>query len=292
MCQQILATIPKTFTVERLIIFGAPLFNPTEFQLFPRFTDSKETPEILQVNTTALSASAFLIRVVFDMPPEPSLFLYLSREPYDFTAIKPHPACIPSPETVSSIVLFFPNPVYNYLIIPMRVPFAFAHPRTTAVALITFFKCLNIDERIYLSNYPTTVARMFRSCNPVKISERCRNDWYKYAEEWAHILKGEYREKKARFVERVLEVPGWVLFVSIMPVRDDPGAEELGYGFVRKDGEKLEILSIPEIVGVDGMEDLQSELWENEISRGFVKTRAGKNVPIRLLMENQVRALE
>jgi hypothetical protein len=57
--QQILATIPKTFTVERFIIFGAPLFDPAELELFPGVTDTKETPDILQVNATALSASAF-----------------------------------------------------------------------------------------------------------------------------------------------------------------------------------------------------------------------------------------
>ncbi|KAF8533860.1 hypothetical protein BDD12DRAFT_897560 [Trichophaea hybrida] len=253
----------QNFTVERLIIFGAPLFNPAELQLFSRST--KETPDILQINTTTLSASAFLKIAVNDILPEPPLYLCRS---YDFTTIKPHPACIPSPGTVSSIVLFFPTPVYDSLIIPKHFPFAFAHPRTTAMALLNFFKCLNTDGRILLNSYFTAGA---------------------------HILKEEYRERKARYSETVLETPGWALFVSILPAKDDdPGVEKsLDMAlYVRRERNVLEILSIPEIVGVDGMEDLKSDLWENEISRGFVKTRAGKDIPIRLLTEHQVRMLE
>jgi hypothetical protein len=69
--QQILATIPKTFTVERFIIFGAPLFDPAELELFPGVTDTKETPDILQVNATALSASAFFKKAKSDISPWP-----------------------------------------------------------------------------------------------------------------------------------------------------------------------------------------------------------------------------
>jgi len=123
--QQILATIPKTFTVERLTIFGAPLFDPAELELFPGVTDTKETPDILQVNATALSASAFFKKVKSDISPWPPK--YPPRPSSDFTTIKPHPACIPFPGTVSSIVLFFPVAVNNCLIVPMHIPFAFAH---------------------------------------------------------------------------------------------------------------------------------------------------------------------
>jgi len=94
-------------------------------ELFPRVTDTKETPDILQFSATALSASAFFKKAKSDISPWPPK--YPPRPSSDFTTIKPHPACIPFPGTVSSIVLFFLVAVNNRLIVPMHIPFAFAH---------------------------------------------------------------------------------------------------------------------------------------------------------------------
>lgn len=65
------------------------------------------------------------------------------------------------------------------------------------------------------------------------------SDAYNYGGKRERFNQGGFYKEKARFVGKVLETPGWVLFVSALPVRKSAGVEEsLRYGFVRKEGEK------------------------------------------------------
>ncbi|KAF8244983.1 hypothetical protein K440DRAFT_425763 [Wilcoxina mikolae CBS 423.85] len=194
------------------------------------------------------------------------------------------------------MVIFFPK--FQSDVVPMRIPFAFAHHISTTIALLNFFKCLCNTSFSFPDIYPGAAVQIFRNCNPVNIHEgHGHNQSSRYDYTGRNRTFGEAKQE---FIKSVLDKEGsqgWILLLLLCPTSSMlRWYRTIKYGFVRKDGEKLTILSIPEIWRIHGMKDLElaepsKKLWESEVGKGFVKGW-GCHIPIELLTEEDIQKLE
>jgi hypothetical protein len=151
--QKILGVFPIIVEIKKLVIFNCFRFQPDGLNLSPRLINTPAcAPDILIVQNAALSALTF---------PKTGT---RSRGFHNMTKT---PSGLPSSGYVGAMVLCFPK--FTEDVVPVHIPFHFAHPKTAAVASIDFFKCMVSSNTDCVEAFPTMVAKVFDKCNAMDI---------------------------------------------------------------------------------------------------------------------------